>query len=273
MPSPRLQLAAPENPLVSCSPPQLMPFHVAYSGPAPLATFFRVKTEAEDEKSQAPGGPSSSSSSSSSMSMLNPTTSTSDADAKEDTLAVNHPPKTRAGLGKRLIAAFRGRRIVGLEIPLPEGYTGVVLRTDAPGDARAKAQTRAKEKEKEKETKNAKTKARKPTARKTRRSKATEVTEEGEEEKTPQDGMELDDLDPSATLAAGTGEIRTLKPTQTFASLIVWSPDIAVDNGRDEYIRTLKEWTSLAAEVRLLPPMISTKPYMSSLFQLHKAEE
>ena len=44
-------------------------------------------------------------------------------------------------------------------------------------------------------------------------------------------------------------DVRQLIPTPTFSSFTIWSPDIPVDEGKDEYIRCLVEWTKLAAEV------------------------
>jgi hypothetical protein len=44
-------------------------------------------------------------------------------------------------------------------------------------------------------------------------------------------------------------EIRRLTPVSRFSSLTVWSPDIPVDEGKDEYLRSLTEWTKLAAEI------------------------
>ena len=44
-------------------------------------------------------------------------------------------------------------------------------------------------------------------------------------------------------------DVRQLIPTPTFLPFTIWSPDIPVDEGKDEYIRCLIEWTKLAAEV------------------------
>lgn len=46
------------------------------------------------------------------------------------------------------------------------------------------------------------------------------------------------------------GEIKAWDPTKTFNSLLLWNADIAVDEGRDEYVRSLGEWTTLASSVR-----------------------
>ncbi|KAH8110776.1 ribonuclease H2, subunit C [Phellopilus nigrolimitatus] len=232
MSAPKLKLSVPEPLLAPCSPgPQLMPFHVAYSGPAPITTFFRVQ-EVDEKKS---GGPSSSRS------------TITDENTKENT---NFDQSLTVRVRKRLAAAFRGRRMIGLEVPLPAGYTGVVLRSDAPGKPSGQSQV---EKKKGKET-NGKAKAnsaRKPSARRTRRSKTVEEDKAEKGDEPPMDMMELDDSRQDLMTCADNeeGETRTLKLTQRFASLIVWNPDIVVDEGRDEYIRALNEWTSLAAEI------------------------
>ena len=54
--------------------------------------------------------------------------------------------------------------------------------------------------------------------------------------------------------ADGQGEeeeapTRTLTLASTFSSFVVWNPDIPVDEGRDEYIRSLNEWIKLSAMV------------------------
>jgi len=41
----------------------------------------------------------------------------------------------------------------------------------------------------------------------------------------------------------------TLALASTFSSFVVWNPDIPVDEGRDEYIRSLNEWIKLSAMV------------------------
>ena len=56
-----------------------------------------------------------------------------------------------------------------------------------------------------------------------------------------------------AEAEAGAGEegpARVLCPTGTFGSFVLWHPDIPMDEERDEYLRSLTEWTRLAAEVR-----------------------
>ena len=64
------------------------------------------------------------------------------------------------------------------------------------------------------------------------------------------------EVDEDVDMEEGTDEEeeerRTFKPTGQFSSFVLWSPDLPVDPSRDEYLRSLTEWTKLAAEVSLL---------------------
>lgn len=86
--------------LPSCSP-QLMPFHINFTGQAPITTFFRVR------------------------------------DAPSTLPEATTPPKldTRFSLKKRLLATFRGRTIHGLEVPIPRGYNGIILQSEGLKDS------------------------------------------------------------------------------------------------------------------------------------------
>lgn len=39
------------------------------------------------------------------------------------------------------------------------------------------------------------------------------------------------------------GPVRTLQATGTFSSFVLWNLDIPMDESRDEYLRSLTEWT------------------------------
>lgn len=120
-----------------------------------------------------------------------------------------------------LAAAFRGRAIRGLTVDLPEGYAGVVLSSsDKPAEAKSKP------------------KAKKAPSSK-RGSKRNAVVEETDE-----------DEDEMLMAAEISGPVKTLEATGTFSSFVLWNADNPVDEGRDEYLRTLTEWTKIAAEVR-----------------------
>jgi len=120
---------------------------------------------------------------------------------------------------KRFISSFRGRTVHGVEVTLPKGYAGIVLRGDTNDRANPHPSTRSKSK-------------RRPVRNSRRR-----PTEEEE-----LDEMSLEDEEKPPD--------RVLKPTARFDSFVLWHPDIPVDEGQDEYLRSLSEWTNIASEVR-----------------------
>lgn len=146
-------------------------------------------------------------------------------------------------------AAFRGRIVRGLEVSLPPGYGGVVLRSDRSNlekDASfSQASTTRKKRGlgKAMETKK---------GRFTRRSSKMMDVDEAEDDDQRKD-LVPDDEDYSNLLASShvdATNVKTLKPSATFSSFVVWNPDIPVDEGSDEYILSLTEWMSVSAEVR-----------------------
>ena len=56
--------------------------------------------------------------------------------------------------------------------------------------------------------------------------------------------------------ASDEGPTRFLEPVSTFASFVLWNPDIPANDGRDEYVRSLREWTKLVAEVSTDAPFM-----------------
>lgn len=105
----------------------LMPFNIAYTGPAPLALYWNVRdAPKEEEKDETKLTPTPSASPND--------TQVAEGDSQESTAStlvdapvVNILKDTAKSLQKRFIAAFRGRSLHGLEIGLPSGYSGVVL--------------------------------------------------------------------------------------------------------------------------------------------------
>ena len=130
------------------------------------------------------------------------------------------------------VAAFRGRTIRGTRISVPDGYTGVVL---VGADANKTKQPSSSPP---------------PLGRRSsRRSRRVIHVDEDDE---PQD-VDMDDAGEGVDVD-GQGEeeeapTRTLNLASVFSSFMVWNPDIPVDESRDEYIRSLNEWTKLSAMV------------------------
>ncbi|THU76466.1 hypothetical protein K435DRAFT_974418 [Dendrothele bispora CBS 962.96] len=46
---------------------------------------------------------------------------------------------------------------------------------------------------------------------------------------------------------------KTLEPTSTFSSFVLWHPDIPVDEGSDEYYGALNEWVAIAQALHRVP--------------------
>lgn len=223
-----IQLIVPEKGSISQPTPNLMPFNIKYTGAAPVSTYFRPKhppTQGDpliNVVGESQEGTSQLSTATDAPNPAGPSTS---------------PVTTIAAMSKEepLVATFRGRAIRGTAISVPHGYTGVVL-VGADID-----------------------KAKQPPPspsllgrRPSRRSGRVIHVDEDDE---PQD-VEMDCVDEGAEQEEES-PTRTLTLTSVFSSFTVWNPDIAVDEGRDEYIRSLTEWTKLSAMVRhaLKPPV------------------
>lgn len=269
--------------LPTCSP-NLLPFSVNYTGPAPVSTYFRVErtssqvaVPALDEKIAPLESEKAVESVASSSKVVDEGAPTSDVgtetldevtgvsadipDIRVD--AALGEPTLPAGLLEsatdtpvRFVASFRGRIVQGMSVGLPEGYAGIVLKADGTGVA-----VNEKGKGKEKATKG------RVTRRSSARAKATEDVE-----------MEVDEGD---TMHGDQGHeqesdsrmTRILQPVSTFSSFVLLHPDIPVDEGKDEYLRSLSEWTRLSAEVCFL--FSQPKPGVSDVFirKIHQVDE
>ncbi len=222
--------------------PSLMPFHIAYSGPAPISTYFRIKSSPSPtfgRDTQPPSepllSPESQETSDSQATLVGSSSSVSTVGSAAavgvDTATMSEGDATVGFADSRhYVAAFRGREMHGVLVDLPDGYAGIVLR--APDDKKGKgvaSDNRRREEEK-------------PVSkgRTTRRSKRAQEEVKVEDE-------EMD----TAGIASEEGPTRVLEPVSTFSSFLLWHPDIPVNDGRDEYVRSLKEWTRLAAEVSI----------------------
>ena len=126
---------------------------------------------------------------------------------------------------EHFIAAFRGRTVRGLKVSPPEGYTGLIF--NCTDNASAKGSLSSSRED---------ARDMKASGRRSTRHAVTEKLEESEEAR--------DALEDSVP-------VRTIQPTATFSSFTLWNPDIPVDEGRDEYIRAMNEWTKLASVVSI----------------------
>jgi hypothetical protein len=219
-----------------------MPFHLNYSGRAPITTYFRVKpaplrdgsndnalklrisTETDIDTKKADTDTVATATTSElgdgngmgvRMDVVDPSTPPPDNTAAQS--------KKPSQSGARYVAAFRGRTVHGVTVDLPEGYSGIVLRPEGDGNRKGKP-TEGEGQE------GASSKSKK--GRPTRKASRIDVDE-----------------DVDMGVAEGHfGPVRTLKPTASFSSFILWNPDLPVDEARDEYRRSVDEWTRLATE-------------------------
>lgn len=154
--------------LPQCTP-NLMPFHINYSGPAAVKTFMLVEklfgksetteatTKLEEEsisetmlltsKNNMPTPELSMKRKSTSMestlddplpTSLTEPTSTLTVSSQTIITQFTSPPIGDAE--KRFVSTFRGRSIHGLSVDMPDGYVGVVLRTTANSEIEAEGQ-------------------------------------------------------------------------------------------------------------------------------------
>jgi hypothetical protein len=250
---------SPVTPNIPECSPNLMPFHISHSGSAPISAYFRVKPSPSDahlsftqhafnsttddtrnaliaEESQAtieshPASLAEDSQASAATVgdiVVGADSATQASSSSEAASSLSMIPTGGGTVKNNFVAAFRGRQIHGRTVDLPHGYSGIVLNSPLDGEVgdtevvEKVAQTRGK-------------------GRATRQSSRKM-------------GMDVDDTgDPDrgdAPNDASHVEIQRLIPISRFSSLTVWSPDIPVDERKDEYIRSLTEWTKLAAEVR-----------------------
>ncbi|KAL0574080.1 hypothetical protein V5O48_007865 [Marasmius crinis-equi] len=249
------QLAlSPASPSIPLSEPYLMPFHIDHNGLAPISTFLHVKdakktigapepndslveapVESNDSESQetiVDTGDRNTTNSSTSSATLVSTISTGSLASDSD-------------LPNRYTSTFRGRTIHGLAVDVPEGYTGVMLRTEGVTVEQKQKQRQMKEKEKLKAAaakRRAKGKVQEG-GRRTRNSRRAE----------PEEVMDVDEEDEEEDEEKAAQEeeqeeerTRNLVPASQFSSFVLWHPDIPVDTGKDEYYGTISEWMKIA---------------------------
>ncbi|KAI0047386.1 ribonuclease H1 small subunit [Auriscalpium vulgare] len=206
MTAPTLSIATSDSAPPSRTP-HLMPFHMKHTGFAPVSTYFHVKpgpsTDAPNQA--APADPTGE----------KENIQEGDLSVPQGAPVAQSTYQRISATAKRFVSAFRGRTIHGVEIALPSGYTGLVLRGDR--DLRGKVVTSVPSKS--------------AGGRSSRRKAAQREEEEAEEAETNDE------------------PVRVLKPSAQFSSFVLWHPDRPVDEGRDEYLRSLTEWIDLAAEV------------------------
>ena len=144
----------------------------------------------------------------------------------------------------------------GVESVLPDCYGGVLLRSNSfviHVDSPTK-------------------RAEKGTGRTTRSSQLKPKEEVQVDYDDPMALLDMEDTGFETSASEQNREAKTLHPSHVFSSLVVWHPDVPVDQGHDEYVRALTERTAVAAEVCAR----AFSAFMCGLrliFKLHKTED
>jgi hypothetical protein len=117
----------------------------------------------------------------------------------------------------------------GLTVDLPEGFSGIVLSSEDIGKRKVVERPAAPRKKGEKKGGRA--------TRRSMRDRKDDVDDDGDVTMEDQEACE----DSEST--------KTLRATSKFSSFTLWNADVDVDEGRDEYLRSLSEYQRLSAEV------------------------
>ncbi|KAF8348558.1 ribonuclease H2, subunit C [Amanita rubescens] len=239
-----------------------MPFHIGYSGPAPISTYMHVEPspgtigappkKAKQDDNDGSSAPAMQTEDNGekvveSLGEENDASQTSRNGAGDLT-----PNSIESGDARRHISTFRGRTIHGLDIDLPEGYTGLVLRTEGQGISNNSVGSSRDRRHRDYPKATVK--------RVTRRSKTTVTRDEDGEvelEMSEKVVQRVECMDLTEDVERDVDEYvptRVLIPTAQFSSFRLWSADIPVNEGTDEYSRSLTEWIRLAHHIHQIPP-------------------
>lgn len=208
------QLCPPLNSIPTVEP-HLMPFHIDHSGYAPVSTYFRVKPDLTTPASE---------------------------ETKDSDTTPNASESKFQRLKKRVVSAFRGRKLKGVVVDIPEGYTGVILQADDEvGFSSSSSASSGSLGLLTKKQRPVRLDSPKKGKRLTRRNAALEAENEN-------------DVSPEFDAEQSVTETKILRPVGTFNSVTIWSPDVDVDETQDEYIRTLDSYRRLLEVIHQTEP-------------------
>jgi len=114
-----------ESPLPTCNP-NLMPFHIKYTGPAAVSMFFHVEKQIKTEE----GGEEVKEQNDKKEVEENPPVEAQEAQKPTSTPLVSSETSILKDADTRFISSFRGRTLHGLTMDVPTGYTGLLLHGD-----------------------------------------------------------------------------------------------------------------------------------------------
>jgi len=216
--------------ILPCTP-NLMPFSINYTGPAPVSTYLRILPASD--RVGAPKEQDASANTAADALASEPDASTSStASASNNPAPLPLPLPSASTRAARFVSRFRGRAIQGVSVAMPAGYSGVVLTSDGTSAIQPRTlKTKIKERIK------------KVSGRATRSSHATSIDSQ-DEDMDSEDEIKDVKQDP----------VKTLTVVSQFNSFVLWNPDIPVDEGRDDYMRSLNEWIRISEVVRSLIP-------------------
>ena len=214
--------------LPTCNP-NLMPFHIKYTGPAAMSMFFHVeKMKVEEEIDEEGKEVKKEQNDKKEVVEEEEEEKEEEKNPVQDqkpppksTLLVSSETSNLKDTDKRFISSFRGRTIHGLNVDVPTGYTGLLLHADSDNDPQ---------------------------------STTVSHVDRRRVLNTPYDDDNDFDMDQETPL-------RKLIPQSTFSSITLWHSDRAVDETRDDYYRTLTEWMTLSHEV--------SKPFLNWLYMCY----
>lgn len=245
----RVQIAKAQTTLAECQP-NLMPFHIGYDGKAPMSTYFHVRPAPQ---SQYVGAPSTNSNNDASGTLSSSDTPEAPAAAAGPALAESKPKKNR------FLSAFRGRTMHGLEVGLPEGYTGLILQPASPSSAAATGTWQSTTTTQQRRRPSVKEKMKSLVSRRRTRRGKVQQQQNACSDEDEEDDAEMMDAGAGGDGAGDEGEeeieqedhilSRTLVPVGQFQGFTLWNADIPVDEGEDVYVRSLTEWYQISDAV------------------------
>jgi hypothetical protein len=239
--------------------PSLMPFHIAYSGSAPISTYFLEKPYTPGDNRNKVIQKLAKEESSKNLDVAN------NSQAEIDEAVDKKDPESQEVTVERnndmFSAAFRGRRVIGQFVRVPEGFTGVVLTGNgAPSTTNNTTKAIMPKPIADTSKATSRAKALKAKAAAKLKAKGKQLSWDGpaDDGEPPEDEQEQQVLSEDKISVANDNasgqklvDERKFEITAKFQKFKLWSPDVPVDEGSDEYIRSLHEWMILSSEVRV----------------------